>query len=256
MRVIQTISGIAERLGGPARTVPNLCSSIGRIAGTPHLVAGFDGSDDRLVKPDQDLVALSLVSACRIGRLNLYPGFGRTVTQLLDECAEPALIHDNGIWAPTNIAAWWAAKSSRVPYVLSPHGMLEPWALQFKANKKKVAWMFYQQRIVASAAAVVTTSEQECRNVKRLFPKLPVAIIPNGVNLPDSNSVIPRRPHAEGGGTVLFMSRIHPVKNLTGLLHAWASLPRETMEGWRLVIAGPDEGRHAQEVVSLAQELG
>jgi glycosyltransferase involved in cell wall biosynthesis len=103
---------------------------------------------------------------------------------------------------------------------------------------------------------VVATSEQECENVKRLFPKLPVAIIPNGVDLPVAADLLPPRIPASRGGTALFMSRIHPVKNLTGLLHAWKLLTPELANSWRLVIAGPDEAGHGQEVAALVRQLG
>lgn len=257
MRVIHTVAGIAERSGGPSRTVTSLCSSIGRLGVAVDLVAGVDrSSDDRLIRPDENSVNLHLVDAQRMGRMQFYPGFSRTLTRMLDAQTQPTLIHDHGIWGPTNMSAWWAARSRSVPYVLSPRGMLEPWALEFKARKKKLAWMLYQQRIVASAAAVVATSEQECENVKRLFPKLPVAIIPNGVDLPVLSDASSARIPRAGGGTLLFMSRIHPVKNLIGLLHAWKLLPPELADGWRFAIAGPDEAGHAQEIAALIRELG
>jgi glycosyltransferase involved in cell wall biosynthesis len=257
MRVIHTVGGIAERLGGPSRTVTSLCSSIGRLDGSVDLVAGVDrSSNDRLIRPDANCVNLRLVDGRRFGRIQFYPGVLRTLTRMLDEQAQPTLIHDHGVWGHTNVAAWQAARSRGVPYVLSPRGMLEPWALEFKARKKKFAWLLYQQRIVASAAAVVATSEQECENVKRLFPKLPVAIIPNGVDLPVAADVSSARTPDLSGGTVLFMSRIHPKKNLTGLLHAWKLLTPGVNSGWRLVIAGPDEAGHGQEVAALVRELG
>ncbi len=148
------------------------------------------------------------------------------------------------------------ARKRKVPYVLSPRGMLEPWALEFKARKKKIAWMLYQRRIVASASALVATSEKECENVKRLFPNLPVAVIPNGVDLPGEAEIASARAGGASGGTILFMGRIHPVKNLTGLLRAWKSLDPAVANGWQLVIAGPDEERHGRQVASLVQELG
>lgn len=255
--VIQTVAGIAERSGGPSRTVTSLCSAIGRLGGAIDLVAGVDRSDeDPLVRPDSRSVNLHLVDLHRMGRLRLYPGFSRTVGRVLDTHRGPVLIHDHGIWGHTNMSSWRAARSRSLPYVLSPRGMLEPWALEFKARKKKLAWILYQKRIIASSAAVVATSEQECENVKRLFPKLPVAIIPNGVNLPNVDDAPPKRQRRDDRGTLLFLSRIHPVKNLTGLLQAWASLPTKVSNGWRLVIAGPDEGGHAQEVVSRVHQLG
>jgi glycosyltransferase involved in cell wall biosynthesis len=257
VRVIHTVGGIAERLGGPSRTVTSLCSAIGHLGGTVSLVAGVDrSSNDRLIRPDETSVSLQLVDSQRLGHIQLYPGFSRTLIRMLDSQALSALVHDHGIWGSTNVAAWWAARSRAVPYVLSPRGMLEPWALEFKARKKKLAWMAYQQRIVASAAAVVATSEQECENVKRLFPKLPVAIIPNGVDLPDMGDVSPDRSRAPNGGAVLFMSRIHPKKNLPALLAAWQMLPPGVADDWRLVIAGPEEAGHGKEVATLVRELG
>ena len=256
MRVIHTVASIAERSGGPSRTITDLCSSIGCLGAVVDLVAGIDRSaGDRLIRPDANSVSLHLVNARHLGGLVYYPGFICALAKLLDE-PQPALIHDHGIWGYTNAVAWWTAHRRAVPYVLSPRGMLEPWALKFKAGKKRMAWLFYQQRIIESAAVVVATSEQECKNVKRLFPKLPVAIIPNGVQLPGPADMLPARPEVTSGGTVLYMSRIHPVKNLTGLLGAWALLPRQVASGWRLVIAGPDEAGHASEVMSRVQELG
>jgi glycosyltransferase involved in cell wall biosynthesis len=227
------------------------------LGGTVDLVAGIDRSaDDRLIRPDANSVNLRLVDARRVGRLLFHPGFSSTLTRMLDEQTLPALIHDHGIWGSTNVAAWWAARSRRAPYVLSPRGMLEPWALEFKARKKKLAWLLYQQRIVESAAAVVATSEQECENVKRLFPKLPVAIIPNGVDLPAPSDLRPAGTSPAQRRTALFMSRIHPKKNLRGLLDAWRTLPPALLEEWRLVIAGPDEAGHGEEVAALVQALG
>lgn len=257
MRVIHSVGGIAERLGGPSRTVTSLCSSIRRLGISVDLVAGVDrSSDERLIRPEECRVNLRLVDAWALGHLNLYPGFLSTLKELLGESIKPTLIHDHGIWGSSNFAAWRAARSHGVPYILSPRGMLEPWALQFKARKKKLAWLLYQQRIVASASAVIATSEQEGENVKRLSPKKPVAIIPNGVDMPTLHDLPSNRSIGGNNGTVLFMSRIHPKKNLIGLLHAWKSLNPELSENWRLRIAGPDEGGHVREVAALVIELG
>jgi glycosyltransferase involved in cell wall biosynthesis len=52
------------------------------------------------------------------------------------------------------------------------------------------------------------------------------------------------------------MSRIHPKKNVLGLLRAWRSLDPTVARGWRLAIAGPEEAGHGRQVASLVQELG
>lgn len=255
MRIIQTVGAIGERSGGPSRTVTSLCSSIGKLGGSVHLVSGVNRSfDDKLILPDLNTVNLHLIETLLWGRIQYYPGFSTAVAKIVDELKQPAVIHDHGIWAHNNVAAWRTARSRQVPYILSPRGMLEPGALRFKAHIKKPAWLLYQRRIVASASVVVAASEKECESVKELFPQMPVAVIPNGVSLPGKSNALTLC--AGRKRTVLFVSRIHPIKNLQGLLRAWKLLPPNVTNGWQLTIAGPDEGGHAQEVWELVRELG
>ena len=257
IRTIHSVGGIAERLGGPSRTVTSLCSSIARLGLTVDLVAGADRSpSEPLIRPEEKCVNLRLVEAYALGRLKLYPGFTRTLMEVLRDSNQPTLIHDHGIWGQTNLSTWRAAHKNSTPYVLSPRGMLEPWALEFKARKKKIAWSLYQHRIIDSAAVVVATSAQEGENIKKLFPKKPVAIIPNGVDIPTWPDEHAEHAINRDQGTVLFMSRIHPKKNLIGLLQAWKNLNPNLSAYWRLKIAGPDENDHTNQIAALIKELG
>ena len=66
--------------------------------------------------------------------------------------------------------------------------------------------------------------------------------------------------------TVLFLGRLHPVKGLARLVQAWAEVQRfavrgqwssgPTHETWQLILAGPDEGGHREEIESLVAECG
>ena len=88
--------------------------------------------------------------------------------------------------------------------------------------------------------------------MRRLFPRKPIAVIANGVDCP-------ARPPATDAAstTVLFMSRVHPIKNLIGLLDAWAVIcARPEFAAWRLEIAGPDEGGHRADIARHIDKLG
>jgi glycosyltransferase involved in cell wall biosynthesis len=168
----------------------------------------------------------------------------------------PVLVHDHGIWSATNVAAAKAASDAGISYVLSPRGMLEPWALRYKALRKKVAWAVYQRRVVCSSRVLIATSEQERDNLKNMFPRLPIAVIPNGVacpaQIPDRSDRRARR-HAY----VLFMSRVHPIKNLAGLVRAWREVCQtSSRDHWILRIAGPDVLDHTREIRNLVHSLG
>lgn len=166
----------------------------------------------------------------------------------------PMMIHSHGLWAPANHWASRAAYRNRIPLVIHPRGMLEPWALGHKAWKKRIGMGLFQRRDLDIADVFIATSLQEYENIRRLGLHQPVALIPNGVRLMPTYCAV-RRPaeQSERVRTALFLSRVHPVKGLLNLLQAWAELsPR----GWRLRIAGPDEGGHLAEVTALARRLG
>lgn len=168
--------------------------------------------------------------------------------------ARPALIHDNGLWLPVNHWAASAARRYRIPLIIQPHGMLEPWAIQHKGSKKRLALALYQRRDLATARVLVATAEQEYVNLRGLGLCQPIAIIPNGVPLPDADAVLARPPRPAGTPrTVLFLSRVQGKKGLLNLIDAWAQV---RPAGWRLQIAGPEEDGHLAEVLARARQAG
>jgi len=158
------------------------------------------------------------------------------------------IIHIHGVWTPILAIAGNLAFANNIPLVVSPHGCLEPWALRHRGWKKKIALSIYQRRIFSKAAMIVATARQEFDNIRSLNIESPVAIIPNGVDLPPASDRL-----CEEGRTILFLSRIHPKKGLRDLIAAWASIRKP---GWRIIIAGPDENGHLSEIVGLVNSLG
>jgi len=109
-----------------------------------------------------------------------------------------------------------------------------------------------QGKVVRRAACIHATSEQEHDEIRNFGLNNPVAIIPNGIDLPE-----PRARSASGpaaGRIVLSLGRIHPKKGLDRLVRAWATL-EAVHPDWRLRIVGPDERGHAGELIALAAEL-
>jgi glycosyltransferase involved in cell wall biosynthesis len=77
----------------------------------------------------------------------------------------------------------------------------------------------------------------------------PIAVIPNGVHVPEKLTA----PAVQSERIALFVSRIHPKKGLLNLVEAWRIV---RPEGWRMIIAGPDEGGHQSEVLSAIRAAG
>ena len=128
--------------------------------------------------------------------------------------------------------------------------MLEPWAMSFRAWKKKLAWSLYQKRDLESAALLVATSAQEAESIRKVGLRQPIAVIPNGIDLPEwKERTFPK----EGMRSALFLSRVHPKKGLMNLVAAW---DRVRPEEWRMIIAGPNEGNHRADVELAVRRAG
>src|SRR5260370_9177451 len=100
-----------------------------------------------------------------------------------------------------NVVAGRAAVRSRTPLVVSPRGMLAPAALVFSPLKKRAFWHLLQGPAIRGAACLHATSEQEYQEIRAFGLANPVAIIPNGIDLPKPNAAL--RPQPEPGAAVL-----------------------------------------------------
>jgi glycosyltransferase involved in cell wall biosynthesis len=162
------------------------------------------------------------------------------------------VVHNHSLWSMVNVAAGWVVPGRRAKLVTSPRGTLSSWALGRKQGLKRVLWPL-QRRVLARADLLHATSEVEYQEIRAQGLTAPVAIIPNGIDVPQVLST----PAAVSRGeirTLLFLSRIHPTKGLDRLLQAWALL-QVNHPGWRLVIAGRGEAAHVQQVTVLARQL-
>jgi glycosyltransferase involved in cell wall biosynthesis len=164
--------------------------------------------------------------------------------------ADLDLLHVHGLWMyPSVLAQKWAS-AKRKPHIVSPHGMLEPWALANSRWKKRGAWTLFERANLARAPCLHALTESEALDMRRMGLKNPIAVIPNGVDIPPDD-IEPRRPtwlHGDGRALLLYLGRIHPKKGLVPLIEAWRDLAqrRNVTQRWVLAIAGWDDGGHLQ----------
>lgn len=155
---------------------------------------------------------------------------------------EASVIHVHGIWEGHCAAASRAARRARRPYLISAHGMLDPWALRQKKWKKSLYSQVFERRNLTLAACLRAMTVNEAEQYRRFGLSNPIAIIPNGVDIPanvTSGLFLERYPALRGKTIVLFLGRIHPKKGLLPLCLAWSAVQRQFADA-HLVIAGPD----------------
>lgn len=164
----------------------------------------------------------------------------------------PDILHFHGVWMPENFYIAQFGLRHHIPYVINPRGDTEVTRInynKFKKIKKHIVWRLYGKKVVDNAACIITTSEQERDSIRILGSKVPIAIIPNGIEL----DVFPKEVvHNHGKKKVLlFLSRVNPIKGIEYLIDAWNKLPKTLRSDWELHIAGNSD---PEEYITILEE--
>ncbi len=140
--------------------------------------------------------------------------------------------------------------------------MLDQWALRHSAWKKRLVRWAYEDAHMRDAACLRALCQSEAGSIRAYGLENPIAIIPNGVELPeDRGQGTGGRGQGTGRKALLFLGRIHPKKGLANALRAWAEVTRHGAGGrgqeeWAFAIAGWDQGGHEAELKRVCVELG
>lgn len=252
--VIHVTTGLSRSGGGPFFSVSGLAAALeadgrieSRVVGAYRDAAEW-GEDSRQWQhmgvdafPGHGLRPAAAMASAACRRLIVARSAGRQVA-----------LHLHGIWDGGSLAVELVRRRrGGDPTVISPRGMLEPWALLQSRFKKKVAWLLWQRRLFEAADLLHATAEQECESIRSLGLRSPVAVIPNGIQFPDLAA--PQDSQPRHTRRCVFLSRLHPKKGLPMLMEAWS---RVRPSGWSLEIAGPSEAGHDREIRHLISSLG
>lgn len=215
--------------GGIASVAVPLNRTIRDLGNEAQLVCGYSGSD---ISPEY---------------LDVTPS-GRGFKKIPRRAT--GVVHVHGLWTLFEARACGYAHKNKLPLVISPHGMLEPWAMNHKRWKKRTAWMLYQKRMLERSDVLVVNSRREYQSVRGMGIECPVAIIENGVDI--SFFVEPDKRQARDN-IVLFLSRLSPVKGIPDLITAWAALPAG--HGFKLKLFGHADRGYEELVRRQIQNL-
>jgi glycosyltransferase involved in cell wall biosynthesis len=166
--------------------------------------------------------------------------------------ADADLVHLHGLWTYPSLAVLQWSRTFNRPRIVSPHGMLDPWALARSPFKKKLALTLFERQNLKGAACLHALNVDEAGAFRAYGLINPIAVVPNGVDLPEKLAAPPKDPR-----TLLFLGRIHPKKGIEELLRAWALLQdRLAVPGWRLQVTGWGDPAYVAAIQRLASDLG
>lgn len=248
MKVIHTVPAIAKESSGPSYSVVRLCESLIQDGQNVTLLALDWGTMDAR-PPFLKAFPLGL-GPLRLGRSPLMKRW--LDQQVMSKNVD--VLHAHGMWQMNTVYPAWAGNKGDTTLIFSPRGMLSEWAMRSGSAMKRLFWPLLQRPALTSADCFHATAEPEYEDIRRMGFRQPVAVIPNGIDIPELSP--------KGGGnsrTLLFLGRIHPVKGLDMLLPAWRAV-QDRFPDWRLMIAGSDDGYYGKsgylnEMLALAKKL-
>lgn len=164
----------------------------------------------------------------------------------------PDVVHVNCCWqpVPAMIAQW--AKVAGYKVVYTPHGMLEPYALQRHYWTKKLpAILIFQKKGLQVADLIHATADTEKDNLVKLGWNKNVHVVANCVQIYE----IEMKTSWKRSKNILFLSRVHPKKGVNFLIEAVEQLKNE-FAGYTFTIAGPGENAYIQELKTLVRKCG
>ncbi len=246
MNILHFVSSIDKSTGGPARSITSAVQAFIDFSGYGSCI--YTGLSEY---PEMDLL-LNPNETVKMFKTGLLGRFKQIEMPFSKK--DYQILHGHGMWDIPIHQMCVSARRNRIAYVISPHGMLEPWALEQAKIKKKIALFLYQFSDLKNAYCIHATSDLEAKNIRNMGLDNPIAIIPNGINL--SSIKLNYTSLNTNKRKLLFLSRIHHKKGIENLLLAWKKLPEQIKQNWTLEIVGEGEINYMKTLKSRIEELG
>jgi glycosyltransferase involved in cell wall biosynthesis len=174
----------------------------------------------------------------------------------------------HGLWQLPGLATRAALRGRSTPYVVYPHGMLDPWFKRrypLKHLKKWLYWPWGEYRVLRDAEMVLFTSEEERLQARKSFwlYRCRDAVVSYGTSAPPDHAEEQRSaffgkyPALSGRPFLLFLSRIHEKKGCDLLIRAFAESQQQRTGIGDLVVAGPcADSAYLDALRDLARRVG
>lgn len=252
MKICHIVASLEARYGGPSKSVRRLAASSAALGNEVELLTSAP------VPYATEMSGHLTVRTWQRG----WPGAFCPVPGMADHLRQSScdVVHHHGLWLRTLHYARVKAARDRVPLVVSPRGMMNPWAWQRHRTRKAFAASFLHPGAMRAASGWHATSQEEAAEICARGFAQPVCVAPNGVDRPDAADTAAslafwrqRVPDSDTRPVALFYSRLHEKKRVIELIELWAKLaPRD----WLLLVAGIPEQYSVDDLRQRVAQLG
>lgn len=249
MRILHAIATMAPRDGGPSKACFEMARAVARRG---HEVSIFTTDKDGPGRLDVPVDSPVERDGVTIRYFPVHtPRFWGTswpmARALAAEIPGFDVVHLHSLYMFHDMIVGRECRRAGVPYLLRPHGTLDPYLHARRRWRKTFLEALFQDRVTRNASAIHFTTEEEMALAAPHVFGVRGVVIPNGIDaedyedLPPRGSFRSRHPEMGEAPLVLFLGRINFKKGLDILADAFAKVVQARPDAW-LVVAGPDGG--------------
>ena len=213
MKILYLSSNLSNEAGGYAESSFLLREKLDKFKNNDAYLFGFWKSKYFRL----NYILSDKINIFPAGLIKIYP-FSFSYLKKMFLIA-PNLIDVQGLWSSSAIFNLIYNKLRPTPYVVTPRGMLEEWALNQSYFKKLIYYFLIEKYHLKNATCLRATSDMEMNTFKKLGFKNKIINIPNSIKIPKVNLKIKFK--IKKKKRILFLSRIHEKKGISELLNAW-----------------------------------
>ena len=244
MKLVHVMSHMDEEGTGPTLSVSRLCEALA--------AEGHETDLHTMAIARAPLgVGVTVHEQWRpLGRFGFSLELLRSLASVSRSCD---ILHNHSLWSFPSMATGLVTGKGTAKLVTSPRGTLASAALA-RSRMKKFIFKPLQWPTITRAALLHATSDMEHADIRNNGLSNPVAIIPNGIDIPDMGRDDVDEPSRRAPRRLLFLGRLHPIKGIEFLLQAWREL-QDGHRDWDLVIAGRGDDAYVASLEALAAKL-
>lgn len=247
MKILIVTPYLGAVYGGTSKAITELIQELGQSNIQLDLITTNANGIKKLDVPLQEWIS---EKNCRV---QYFPCWHRNdlvislslVKWLFQHVTDYQVVHTHTIFSPMISIVHWICKSHNVSYLMTPHGMLEQWALSYKAWKKRVYLHLFEKSALQNASAIQALALPEANSIKKLIINQSTIVIPNGIHrhhfepLTPPDTFYQHFPGMRNKILILFLGRIDPKKGLDILASSYAKVCTHFLNT-HLILAGPD----------------
>ena len=263
MKVLHIIPSISYKRGGPSTAILNMVRYLRTEGVDAAILTTNDNTDYRdNTWPIGRWIWISEVP------IIIFPTINLELKILKEYLISPSLscwlirniknydaLHVHSIFSYASTTSMLIARLYKIPYTVRTIGQLNSWSLSQSRCKKILMLFFIEKANLNKSYAIHVTSNFEKQDVRLICRHKTILCLELGVDIP--NKDIHLIQSSNQVTRFIFLSRIHPKKQLNLLLKAFSMLHKKNLEkSWHLFVVGDGESHYVSSLKQLALEYG